>query len=176
MQELIPAARPYAKATFQAALDVGQHESLAGELTLLKEAYKEKAVLEMVSDPSISREATAAKLAELFSSELSQISKNLIATLGENDRLELLPSISEIFDSLLREHNKSKMVEVSLGYLTPDIEQTLSKKITEKYGDCEITFNQSEELMGGFLIKIGDEVLDLSIKGRIQKLVNQLNI
>jgi F-type H+-transporting ATPase subunit delta len=63
-----------------------------------------------------------------------------------------------------------------LGYLTPDIEQTLSKKITEKYGDCEITFNQSEELMGGFLIKIGDEVLDLSIKGRIQKLVNQLNI
>ena len=30
--------------------------------------------------------------------------------------------------------------------------------------------------MGGFLIKIGDEVLDLSIKGRIQKLVNQLNI
>ena len=68
------------------------------------------------------------------------------------------------------------MVEVSLGYLTPDIEQALSKKITEKYGDCEITFNQSEELMGGFLIKIGDEVLDLSIKGRIQKLVNQLNI
>ena len=68
------------------------------------------------------------------------------------------------------------MVEVSLGYLTPGIEQTLSKKITEKYGDCEITFNQSEELMGGFLIKIGDEVLDLSIKGRIQKLVNQLNI
>ena len=68
------------------------------------------------------------------------------------------------------------MVEVSLGYLTPDIEQTLSKKITEKHGDCEITFNQSEELMGGFLIKIGDEVLDLSIKGRIQKLVNQLNI
>ena len=37
MQELIPAARPYAKATFQAALDAGQHESLAGELTLLKE-------------------------------------------------------------------------------------------------------------------------------------------
>jgi len=77
---------------------------------------------------------------------------------------------------LLREHNKSKMVEVSLGYLTPDIEQALSKKIAEKYGDCEITFNQSEELIGGFLIKIGDEVLDLSIKGRIQKLVNQLNI
>ena len=152
------------------------HNDLANELLLLKEAFKEQAIVDLVKDPSLSREATAAKLANLFINEISQITRNLISTLGENDRLELLPSISEIFDILLREHNQSKMVEVSLSYLTPEIERVLSQKITDKYGDCEITFNQSEELMGGFLLKIGDEVLDLSIKGRIQKLVNQLNI
>ncbi|MEK9649615.1 MAG: F0F1 ATP synthase subunit delta [Gammaproteobacteria bacterium] len=176
MQELIPAARPYAKATFQASLDAGQQASLANELTLLKNAYKEKPIFEMVNNPSISREASAKKLADIFSSELSQIAKNLITTLGKNDRLELLPTISDIFDALLREHNKSKLIEVSLSHLTPEIKNNLSQKIKHKYGDCEITFNQSKELIGGLLIKIGDEVLDLSIKGRIQKLVNQLNI
>jgi F-type H+-transporting ATPase subunit delta len=176
VQDFIPAARPYAKATFQASLDAGVHNDLANELLLLKEAFKEQAIVDLVKDPSLSREATAAKLANLFITEISQITRNLISTLGENDRLELLPSISEIFDILLREHNQSKMVEVSLSYLTPEIERVLSQKITDKYGDCEITFNQSEELMGGFLLKIGDEVLDLYIKGRIQKLVNQLNI
>jgi len=30
--------------------------------------------------------------------------------------------------------------------------------------------------MGGITIKIDDEILDLSIKGRVQKLVNELNI
>ena len=42
--------------------------------------------------------------------------------------------------------------------------------------DISISFTNDSDLKAGFVVKIGDEVLDLSIKGRIKKLINQLNI
>ena len=46
-----------------------------------------------------------------------------------------------------------------------------------KHGDSStISFTIDSDLKAGFIVKIGDEVLDLSVKGRIKKLINQLNI
>ena len=50
-------------------------------------------------------------------------------------------------------------------------------KLLRKEGDStNIVFDEVDSLIGGFVIQSGDEVLDLSIKGRLKKLVNQLNI
>jgi F-type H+-transporting ATPase subunit delta len=49
--------------------------------------------------------------------------------------------------------------------------------LQKKHGDgSTISFTNDSDLKAGFVVKIGDEVLDLSIKGRIKKLINQLNI
>ena len=41
--------------------------------------------------------------------------------------------------------------------------------------ESKISFSIDPNMMGGLFIKIGDETLDLSIKGKVKKLVNQLN-
>ena len=56
-----------------------------------------------------------------------------------------------------------------------DAEENIKNKLKIKYGDdANIFFSKDPQMMGGLSIKIGDEMLDLSVKGKIKKLVNQL--
>ena len=57
-----------------------------------------------------------------------------------------------------------------------EAKQNIEHKLQSTYGkDANIYFSKDPSMMGGLSIKIGDETLDLSIKGKVKKLVNQLN-
>ena len=52
----------------------------------------------------------------------------------------------------------------------------IENKLRSTHGkESKISFSIDPNMMGGLFIKIGDETLDLSIKGKVKKLVNQLN-
>jgi len=102
----------------------------------------------------------------------------LLDILGENDRLNLLAAVAEIYEDLMLKHNESKVIEVATPNNVSDAtKEIILNKLQEKHGDSStISFTNDSDLKAGFVVKIGDEVLDLSIKGRIKKLINQLNI
>jgi len=82
-----------------------------------------------------------------------------------------------MYKGLLENHKNQKSVQVTVA-VDPglDTKEMIKSKIQSTYGkDAIITFSKDPEIMGGLSIKIGDETLDLSIKGKISKLVNQLN-
>jgi F-type H+-transporting ATPase subunit delta len=57
-----------------------------------------------------------------------------------------------------------------------EAKESIEQKLRSTYGeDANIYFSKDPKMMGGLSIKIGDETLDLSIKGKVNKLVNQLN-
>ena len=57
-----------------------------------------------------------------------------------------------------------------------DNKNIIMQKLTTSYGEgSNIEFVEDPSIMGGLSIKIGDETLDLSIRGKVKKLVNQLN-
>ena len=74
------------------------------------------------------------------------------------------------------EHKEQKSVEVMVAFdPSKDAEENIKNKLKIKYGDdANIFFSKDPQMMGGLSIKIGDEMLDLSVKGKIKKLVNQL--
>jgi len=55
MIELSPLARPYAKAIFSAALDVGNHETVAKDLALLSAVSQTQEVTRLIEDPELSK-------------------------------------------------------------------------------------------------------------------------
>ncbi len=59
MIELSPLARPYAKAVFSAALDAGNHEGVAKDLTLLSAVSQTSEVTCLIEDPELSKEKIA---------------------------------------------------------------------------------------------------------------------
>ena len=117
------------------------------------------------------------KKGNIFDKSISDTSKKLLEILSENKRLNLLETIYIIYQELLEEHKEQKSVEVFVA-VDPgeEAKQNIEDKLKSTYGkDANIYFSKDPSMMGGLSIKIGDETLDLSIKGKVKKLVNQLN-
>ena len=178
MQDLVPLARPYAKAIFDAAVDSGSTSETQASLKSLVAGFKEKAITDLISSPTLSRSEILKKLTSIFDGEVNELVNNLLGALAENDRLEICPEISNLYESLLAEHNQQLDIDVSIPVdLGDESKEGLKQSILKKYGETSnINFLVDPAIMGGITIKIDDEILDLSIKGRVQKLVNELNI
>ena len=130
-----------------------------------------------IENPVLSRQDVVTVLVDLFDESISDTSKKLLEILSENKRLNLLETIYIIYQELLEEHKEQKSVEVFVA-VDPgeEAKQNIEDKLKSTYGkDANIYFSKDPSMMGGLSIKIGDETLDLSIKGKVKKLVNQLN-
>tara|TARA_B100000941_G_scaffold277589_1_gene241231 strand:+ start:376 stop:909 length:534 start_codon:yes stop_codon:yes gene_type:complete len=177
MYDLKPQARPYAKAVFLAAVEERQINEMFGDLKILSEACSDSSINKLIESPE-EKTVVVSTLKSLFSSQPLKLTENLLDVLGENDRLNLLVAVAEIYENLMLKHNESKVIEVAApSNLTETTKEIILNKLQDKYGDSStISFSDDPDLKAGFVVKIGDEVLDLSIKGRIKKLINQLNI
>ena len=177
MYDLKPQARPYAKAAFLAAVEGDQINEMFSDLKVLSEACSESSISKLIESPE-EKSVVVSTLKGLFSNQPVKLTENLLDILGENDRLNLLEAVAEIYEDLMLKHNESKVIEVA----TPDniseaTKEIILNKLQDKHGNgSTISFTDDSDLKAGFVVKIGDEVLDLSIKGRIKKLINQLNI
>ena len=177
MIELTPLARPYAKALFASALDSNNLDKMAGELRTMATASKTDGVKNTIENPALSRKDVVDILNNLFEESSSDTSKKLIEILAENKRLNLLEPIYTIYQTLLEKHKEQNSIQVFVAVEpSNDAKDNIEKKLRSTYGkDANIYFSKDPKMMGGLSIKIGDETLDLSIRGKVNKLVNQLN-
>ena len=177
MYDLKPQARPYAKAAFLAAVEEGQINEMFGDLKILSEACSNSSIDKLIESPE-EKSVVITTLKNLFSNQPVKLTENLLDVLGENDRLNLLTAVADIYEDLMLKHNESKVIEVAApNNLSEKTKEIILNKLLNKHGDgSTISFTNDSDLKAGFIVKIGDEVLDLSVKGRIKKLINQLNI
>ena len=150
---------------------------MASELKTMALASKTDGVINTIENPALSRQDVVNVLFNLFEESISETSKKLLEILAENKRLNLIETIFVIYQELLEEHKEQKSVEVFVA-VDPgkEAKQNIEQKLKSTYGkDANIYFSKDPSMMGGLSIKIGDETLDLSIKGKVKKLVNQLN-
>ena len=177
MIELSPLARPYAKAIFSAALDVGNHELVSKDLALLSAVSQTKEVSSLIEDPELSKEKIAQTIISLTDGEVGDLSNKMLGLLADNKRLNLIESINTSYQELLEQYNNSSSIVVNVAdQPSEDNKKIIIEKLLAEYGEgSNIEFSEDPSIMGGLSIKIGDETLDLSIKGKVKKLVNQLN-
>ena len=177
MIELTPLARPYAKALFESAIESNSTVEMAVELKTMAAAAMTEGIINTIENPTLSRKEIVEILVNLFEESVSDTAKKLIEILAENKRLNLLEPIYLIYQDLLEKHKEQKSIEVFVAVEPGDeAKESIEQKLKSTYGkDANIYFSKDPAMMGGLSIKIGDETLDLSIKGKINKLVNQLN-
>ena len=89
----------------------------------------------------------------------------------------MLEPIYDLYQDLLEKQREQNSIEVFVANEpSNDAKENIEKKLKSTYGeDANISFSKDPEIMGGLSIKIGDETLDLSIRAKVNKLVNQLN-
>jgi F-type H+-transporting ATPase subunit delta len=177
MIELSPLARPYAKAIFSAALDVGNHERVAKDLALLSVVSQTQEVSRLIEDPELSKDKIAQTIIGLADGEVDKLANKMLELLADNKRLNLIEAINTSYQELLEQHNNTSSIVVNVANQpSEDNKNMIIEKLLSEYGEgSNIEFSEDPSIMGGLSIKIGDETLDLSIRGKVKKLVNQLN-
>ena len=177
MIELTPLARPYAKAVFASALDTESIDEIKEELKTMALVSSTIEVKSLIEDPTLSNNEILNSLKTLLDGSISKTSQSLLNVLAENNRFNLLEAIFEIYKEIVAKHKEQKSVEVFVATEpSSDTEEKIKTRLVSTYGEgTNVEFKIDPHIMGGLSIKVGDETLDLSVKGKVKKLINQLN-
>ena len=110
-------------------------------------------------------------------SEIDSITASFANLLAKNNRLKMAPAIIEKFGNIWNRENGILEAEVESAYpLNDEISGKITKEIKEKYGAKEVILNNkiNKDIKGGIIIKIGDEVIDSSVKKQLKMLKQAL--
>jgi len=166
-------ARPYARAVMEVAQSPEEAAQLRDELTTFEQVRKSSTDLqEMYANPGIdfdSKNKVTGAIAKRLG--LSELAVRLLDVLIRNRRINDLSDIVAGLATMIREVTGTVAAEVrSASKLSSKEEADLRAMLERKVGakvDVDITVDDS--LIGGFVAKIGSEVYDASVSGKIEK-------
>jgi F-type H+-transporting ATPase subunit delta len=171
MAELETIARPYAEALFKAS-DAANAPALAGEIQSLAVVAGDSLLRQYASDPKVSTQQVLDLIGSLLKAPLTAPAKNLLQLALENDRLAALPEVATQFQALVNERSGVSDAAVYSAYpieaaQLADVSATLEKRFGRK---LNVTVTVQPELIGGIRVVVGDEVLDTSVKARLEQM------
>jgi F-type H+-transporting ATPase subunit delta len=171
MAEIATVARPYAEAVFR----VAQTGDMAAWSTLIDELAQIGAnadVQGFARNPNVTDGAVADAFAALVKAPLTAEANNFIKMLIENGRVSLLPEIGAQFAVLKNAQEGAadavitSAFEISAAQVA-DLVSTLEKKFGRKLNP---TVTVDASLIGGVRVVVGDEVLDTSVRAKLQQM------
>lgn len=177
MADPITLARPYARAAFQVALGAGALAEWSRMLGVAAAVSGQPAVHATLTDPGRSWQETAALFSGLCGEEISEQARNLVSLLAENKRLTLLPQIRSLFDELKASQERSVDVEFVTAFPVSEEVSTALEQALKSRLEREIRLRASVDpaLIGGAVIRAGDQVIDNSIRGKLNKLAETMH-
>ena len=176
MAENVTIARPYAEAAFQLASAgnaLGPWSEALGRLGLVA---ADPQMRDCTSDPKLQPNQLAGLFLDVAGAGLSAEQQNYVRVLVDNERLQVLPEIRDLFVALKNEHEGVKeanitsafpMDDATLNTLVADLEARFKAKLNVKV-------SVDPELIGGVKIAVGDEVIDASVRGKLANMAAAL--
>jgi F-type H+-transporting ATPase subunit delta len=178
--ELEAVATQYAQAALELAAQsktTGLDEIVGNDLSAIGQILEQNPdLMLLLGHPSVPAEEKRALLIKLFALKANDLTVRLLELLNDKRRLNLLPKIASQYQILLKERQQittAKLVcsdpisEKSLA----DIKAQLTEHLGEKL-DLEISVDRS--LIGGYLLRLGDQVIDGSIKAKLRAIEKTL--
>lgn len=177
MAELSTLARPYAKAAFEYAREHNVLAEWSEQLATAAAVAANEGMGSILDNPSLTDEQQAQTMNEVCGDATGQEVKNFVTILASNKRLSLLPVISEQFELLKSNLEKSVNVEVVSAF---DLSEDTANKLADVLGkklerEVKVSTSTDQDLLGGVLIRAGDLVIDGSVRGRLNKLAEAMN-
>jgi F-type H+-transporting ATPase subunit delta len=169
-------ARPYARAVFQVARDAGRLAEWSEALAFASQIASSDEIEQFNGDPRVGREQLLALINDLGGDRFDDQVKNFLKVLMNYDRLELLPEISAQYEFYRREAEARLRVQVSSAMPMSDEESgRLAERLKARFGrEIDLDVDVDESLIGGAVIRAGDQVIDGSVRGRLEQLGRQL--
>lgn len=175
MAELATIARPYAEALFRVAQG-GNLQAWSATVAEMAAVAALPEVKELSTNPRITDAQIADTFLSVLKSSVSAEAKNLVAALVDNGRLSLLPEVAEQFKLLVNQQQGSADAAIISAFPMDTAQVTgLVAALEKKFGrklNPSVTVDSS--LIGGVRVVVGDEVLDTSVRAKLQQMQTAL--
>lgn len=176
MSELSTLARPYAEAVFRLAQGEKDLAGWSARVQSLALIAADEQLARLIADPAVAAERVANLIIEVAGADLGDRGANFVKVLADNDRLVLLPEISAQFETL------KASAEGTLEATITSAQELTQAQIDDLVAGLKAKFNRAvnvqvtvdPELIGGAVIAVGDQVIDGSVKGRLQRMAFSL--
>ena len=177
MAKLVSAT--YGDALFEVAMEQNAVDSLFEEAKAVWNALGDNHdLIEFLNHPKIDKNEKIKTIENIFDKFVSKEMTGFLVTVVNKDRSKELMNILDYFMDRIREHKK-----IGKAYVTTPMElseaskQKVKKRLLEttNYREFDMIYNVDASLIGGMVIRIGDKVVDSSIKTKLNDLSRQLN-
>lgn len=171
------AAIRYAKAIIENAVSNGRADAVNQDMKLINETVNSNEELKLfLVSPVVKPEAKFDALSEIFAS-VQNDTKGLFLLLKENKRFEILGEIAEQYNAQHDVLNGIEVAKVTTAFpITPDLEAKVLAKIKE-FSNKKITLINTVDpsIIGGFILRIGDQQYNASVSNRLQQLKREFS-
>ena len=171
------AARRYANAFLQTAIESNRLEECREDMLFIKETIEDSKELQLfLKSPIVKKEKKKAVLDEIFQEELNDLTIKLIEILSQKDREDMLEKVTAKFVELYNRHqgiievgitSAMKLDSEQMKELTGKLEKTTGKTVN-------VRESINEDLIGGLKVRIEDTVIDGTVKYKLNQLKDRL--
>lgn len=176
MAEIATVARPYAEATFRAALDKGSLARVGEGMALLAAIGADERVRRVLSDPRVTGQQKKQLFASIAGDRLDEVTANLLGVLVDNRREELIGAIAQEFDELQREHDRVIRARITSAKPLDDAQRgEIVAALERRYGKkVQAELAVDPELLGGARVQVGDQVIHASVRDALAQMAAAL--
>ncbi|HZR99553.1 MAG TPA: F0F1 ATP synthase subunit delta [Chloroflexota bacterium] len=175
MARVRPAARRYAEAVFALAAEDNSYDAWAADLDRLGALLEVPVVAKALDSPAV---PISQKLAVIAAEApgLRPQTNNLIRLLLHRERLELLPEIAASYRELLNRARGIAVADVVTAVPLDEASRAQLASRLERYVGQKVEMQTSVDpsIIGGVVVRVGDTLLDGSVRGRLEALRRRL--
>ena len=170
MAEIATIARPYAVALFKAS---GTDPSaLVEQVQALADVSADAQLMQFADNPKVDSPQVIELIGSVLKTPLSDAAKNLLGAVVDNGRLAAWSEIASQFRALVNASSGVSDVVVHSAFtIEPEqlaeVVEVLEKRFKRKLNASVVI---EPELIGGIRVVVGDEVLDASVRARLEQM------
>ncbi|MGN0383765.1 MAG: ATP synthase F1 subunit delta [Eubacterium sp.] len=171
-------SKAYGDALFQLAIEENRTDEFLEQVNTIQEAFKQNPeLLKLLKHPQITKEEKEKVIENIFKGRIDDNLTGLLVLLIKKDRQDDIDAVIKYFVSRVKEYkNIGTAYVTSAVELTADIKRKIEEKLlnTTQYETFEMHFAVDNSLIGGLVIRVGDRVVDSSLKYKINELSKEL--
>lgn len=172
------AAKVYGDALFELAVEEDRCSQFLEEVRMVEQVLAENPEVEtLICHPGVSSQEKQAFIEDCFKGSVSDDMTGFLLVLVKKGRFQERNAIFAYFISKVKEYQKIGIAEVTAPTeLTGKQKDAIERKLLETtdYHKMEVTYRLEPGLIGGLVIRIGDRVVDTSVRSRLTELRTQL--
>jgi F-type H+-transporting ATPase subunit delta len=170
-------ASRYARSVFDLAIELNVIEKIYNDMILLEQVCKDnRKLVVLLKNPIVRFDYKLRIIRKIFSKHVDQVTLKFFDLICRKNRASILPEVSRVFIMFYHDYKGIVSADVSAAV---ELSDSLKKEFegivgraTGKKVELETTVDES--LLGGFVLRVGDNQVDSSIKSKLNNLRRQL--